>query len=232
MLRPTDLEVVQMAIPSPTPRSTPYTYATWLSKAMAGEHGCLYAGWFKSHFSVQGKRDINLDAWTAEHTAMVHDCAAEFRAEGYEVYLEGQNTLRVRGQGGAVLGGKPDLVAVMDETAVVVECKTGNPRTSDSLQVRLYMYLLSEWSTHPARECRRILGEVRYKPDRGEPLRLPHAAADGVADLMRRYMQVFLSPVPPLATPSFQECRFCELAGGVCMDAVTKEPEAVVVGWF
>ncbi len=181
---------------------------------------------------MQGKQDINLDAWTAEHTAMVRDVAAEFRARGYTVYLEAQNTIRVRGHGGAVLVGKPDIVAVKGDTAIVVDCKTGNPRTSDSLQVRLYMYLLGEFSTHPARGCRRILGEVRYKPDRGETLHLPHAAAAGVAGLMRRYMRVFLSPAPPLATPSFQECRFCELAGGVCMDAVEEEPEAVAVVWF
>lgn len=225
------LEVMQMANPSPIPRSSLYTYATWLSKAMAGERQCLYAGWFKSHFKVQGKQDANLDAWTAEHTAMVHDVAATFREAGYQVYLEGQNTLRVRGQGGAVLVGKPDIVVVEGDTAIVVDCKTGNPRTSDSLQLRLYMYLLSEWSTHPARGCRRMLGEVRYQLDKGETLYLPHAAADAVADLMKRYMHIFLSPAPPLATPSFAECRFCELAGGVCLDAVEEEPEAVV-GWF
>lgn len=221
-----------MAIPSPVPRSSPYTYATWLSKTMAGERQCLYAGWFKSHFKVQGKQDANLDAWTAEHTAMVHDCAAEFQAAGYRVYLEGQNSIRVRGSGGAVLAGKPDIVTVKGDTAIVIDCKTGQPRTSDSLQVRLYMHLLSAWSTHPARACSRILGEVRYQPDRGDILRLPHAAADGVADLMKRYMRVFLSPAPPVATPSFQECRFCELAGGVCLDAVEEEPDAVAVGWF
>ncbi len=159
---------------------------------MAGEHQCHYSGWFRSHFSFKAqKRDHNLDAWTAEHTAMVHDCASDFRAEGYEVYLEGQNSIRVRGSGGAVLVGKPDIVAVQDDTAVIVECKTGQPKTGDSIQVRLYMYLLSEWSTHPAKECRRVLGEVRYQPDRG----VPHAADDGVADLIRRYAGVSL-PYP------------------------------------
>lgn len=216
-----------MAIPLPVARSSPYTYATWLSKAMAGEHGCLYAGWFKSHFKVQGKRDINLDAWTAEHTAMVHDCAAEFRARGFTVHLESQNTLRVRGQGGAILGGKPDIVAVKGDTAIVVDCKTGSPKTSDSLQVRLYMYLLGEWSTHPARGCRRILGEVRYKREEDETVHLPHAAADGIAWLMRRYMKVFLDAAPPLPVPSYQECRFCELGKFFCPDRV--ETDVVIV---
>ncbi len=232
MLISTYLEVMHMAVPITVPRSSPYTYATWLSKVMAGDRQCFYSGWFKSHFKVQGKQDANLDAWTAEHTAMVHDVATEFRAKGFTVYLESQNTLRVLGQGGAVLVGKPDIVAVKGDTAIVVDCKTGQPRTSDSLQIRLYMHLLGEWSTHPARGCRRILGEVRYYPDKGETLHLPHAAADGVAALMKRYMQVFLSPAPPVATPGFQECRFCELAGGVCLDAVDEESGTVSVGWF
>ena len=94
------------------------------------------------------------------------------------------------------------------------------------------MHLLGEWSTHPARGCRRVLGEVRYGPDKGETLHLPHAAADGVADLMRRYLRVFLYPTPPQATPSFGECRFCELSSGRCPNAVLDEPETVTVGWF
>ncbi len=163
---------------------------------------------------------------------MLHDTAAEFRSNGYRIYLENQNTIRVKGQGGAILGAKPGLVAIKEDTAIIVDCKTGKPRTSESLQVRLYMYLLGQWSTHPARRCRRILGEVRYRTSKGETLALPHAAADGVADLLKGYMQVFLSPTPPEATPSFHECRFCELAGSVCLDAVTDEPEAVAVGWF
>lgn len=221
-----------MALPSPTTRPTPYIYATWVSRVMAGEHSCLYAGWFKSRYKVPGRQSVNLDAWTADHTAMLHEVAAEYRAGGYTVYLESQNTMRVRGSGGAILGAKPDLIAVKGDTAIVVDCKTGKPRTSDSLQVRLYMYLLGQWSTHPARRCNRILGEVHYHPDKGETQRLPHAAADGVGDLLRRYTQVFLSPTPPEATPSYHDCRFCELASTVCPDAVTDEPEAVVVGWF
>jgi hypothetical protein len=221
-----------MAFPAPIPRSSPYTYGTWLSKVMAGESQCLYAGWFKSHFKVQNKRDVNLDLWSAEHTAMVHDCAAEFHHDDYTVYLEEQNTIRVRGSGGAVLVAKPDIVAVKGETALVVDCKTGNPKTSDSLQVRLYMYLLGEWSTHPARGRKRTLGEVRYKPDRGETLRLPHAAADGVDQLMRRYMNVFIGAAPPLPVPSFRECRFCELGSFFCPDRVETDVTMVDTDLF
>ena len=221
-----------MAQPSPTPRPKPYIYATSVSKAMAGEHTCLYAGWFKGRYKVQGRRGVNLDIWTAEHTVMLHRTAAEFRLRGYQVYLETQNSLRIRGTGGAVLGAKPDLIAVKGDTAIVADCKTGQPRASDSLQVRVYMYLLSKWSAHPASHCQRILGEVRYKNDKGESLKLPHAAADGVAELLKHYMSVFLSATPPEATPSFGECRFCELSRGVCLDAVSDESEEMNAEWF
>lgn len=163
---------------------------------------------------------------------MVHDTAAELRASCFKVYLEDQNTMRVRGQGGAVLGCKPDIVAVRDETALVVDCKTGNPRASDTLQVRLYMHLLGEWSTHPAKRCSRILGEVRYQEDRGDPVRLPHAASDGVAELLRRYMRVFLADMPPAPLPSFHECRFCDLGVELCPNKIEEEPGAVQVDWF
>lgn len=94
------------------------------------------------------------------------------------------------------------------------------------------MHLLAAWSTHSASACTRVLGEVRYREDRGDTLHLPNAADDGIDKLMRRYMQAFLSPTPPEAMLSFGECRFCELAGGVCTDAVGEESEAVAVGWF
>ncbi len=111
-------------------------------------------------------------------------------------------------------------MAVKGDTAIVIDCKTGSPKTSDSLQVRLYMYLLSEWSTHPARGCQRILGEVRYKREEDETVHLPHAAADGITGLMRRYMNVFLGAAPPLPVPSYQECRFCEIGRVFCPDRI------------
>lgn len=222
-----------MRVPEFTARVTPYTYATWLTKAIAGEHHCHFSGWFKTHFMYpQTTRDPNLDQWTAEHTVMVHDAASEFRSAGCAVYIEAQSSLRIRGQHGAVLAGKPDIVAVKGDTAVVVDCKTGIPKASDSLQTRLYMYLLKEWSLHPARKCRRVLGEVRYKREEDETVRLPHAAADGVASLMRRYMRVFLNAAPPLPVPSYDECKFCELGRMFCPDRIETDVAAVETGLF
>ena len=218
---------------SPIPRSVPYTYVTWLSRVISGESQCHYAGWFKTHFTfAKVARDANLDAWAAAHTLMVHDAACDLKDGGYQVFLEEQNLVRVRGKGGAVLAGKPDIVAIKGDTALVVECKTGEPRTRDTLQTRLYLHLLGEWSTHPARGCGRILGEVRYDPEQADAVHLPHAAADGMAELVRRYMRVFLSPEPPVPVPSFRECRYCDLSKHLCPDRVEGEVQETETNLF
>ena len=87
------LDVSDGLYPSPVPRRGLYTYATWLSKAMAGEHQCHYAGWYKSHYKVRARRDIDLDAWNAEHNVMVQDAAAEYRRAGFEVFFVSQSRI-------------------------------------------------------------------------------------------------------------------------------------------
>ena len=126
--------------------------------------------------------------------------------------------------------GRPDVVAVKGNTAVIVDCKTGALKTSDSLQVRLYVYLLSEWSTHPARACSRVLGKVRYQGEEDGVLRLPHAAS--VAGLMRRYMNVFLNLASPLPVLSYDECSFCELGRFFSPDRIEVDTATMVVGLF
>ena len=43
---------------------------------------------------------------------------------GYTVYVENQNSFRLRGRQ-ATLGGKPDLIAVKNADAVIIDAKTG-----------------------------------------------------------------------------------------------------------
>lgn len=209
-----------------------YVHATWLSKSMAGEMSCLYPFWFKAHFKVPPKRNRNLDAWNADHSIMVNICVDEYRSAGYEVWVEPQNDLSVIGKGGAKLHGRADIIAVRDDTAIIVDCKTGVPKASDTLQLRLYMFLLHHSKTHPARHCTRILGEVRYKPETGRPIELPHAAWDGLFDQMKYYLDIILAPQPPIALPSANDCRFCDLAKVVCDDSIDEPPPPSEVDWM
>lgn len=215
------------------PRSTGlYVHVTWLSKAMAGEASCLYPFWFKAHFKVPPKRNRDLDSWNADHSVMVNVCAEDYRQAGYTVWVERQNDLSVIGKGGAKLQGFADIIAVKDDTAVIVDCKTGFPKASHTLQVRLYMYLLHHSKTHPARHCARIVGKVGYTSENGEAIALPHAAWDGLFDTMKYYLDIILAPAPPVALPSAGDCRFCELAKVVCDDSIDEAPEPSEVDWM
>jgi hypothetical protein len=156
-------------------RNQPYVWATWLSKVMAGEQTCLWASWFKAHYQDYPKVQSGFDLarWNVEHTRLLTRTRGELGALGAVVRVEAQNAFRYRHSSGAVLAGKPDLIALEDGEAVVIDCKTGRPRVSDQLQVQIYMYFLpacfSELSDYAVR------GRVVYADD---ALDIPPNAVD------------------------------------------------------
>ena len=56
--------------------------------------------------------------------------------------VEGPNSFKYRYVSGAVIAGRPDIIALDGGTALVCDCKTGRPRTADRIQVTIYLYLL------------------------------------------------------------------------------------------
>ena len=60
-------------------------------------------------------------------------------ALGYQVFTENQNSFRFRGKF-ATLAGKPDLVAIKDHDAVIINAKTGRPSPHHSAQILIYQY--------------------------------------------------------------------------------------------
>ena len=65
---------------------------------------------------------------------MVRARAAALKADGYTAFVEDQNKFTLKGRA-ATLGGMPDLVAVRGAGTLVVDCKSGKQRGSDSFQV-------------------------------------------------------------------------------------------------
>ena len=211
------LEVVRLKhIADPMPRTSPYMWATWLTKPMAAEQQCLFSSWFKAHFTyTKMSSDFNLAKWSAEHGAMVAARAKALEAEGYTVYLEDQNSFRVRGRGGAVLSGKPDIVAARGDELRVVDCKTGGQRHSDVMQVLLYMFVLSQPNGHQAYKGQTIVGEVMY---RGSSVELPLEAleAEVFKETLTRVVEVVVAPEAPEPAPSYRECKFCDISKVYC----------------
>ena len=132
------------------------TQITGLSKLMAGDNSCLFRPWFKSwHHSYKrlSGGGEGLATWQARHSLAVHELADRLEREGCQVFIEDQNWFDTRSSAsGSILTGKPDVIALHpDCTATVYDVKTGGPRLSDEIQVKLYVMLLprSEHSRWP-----------------------------------------------------------------------------------
>lgn len=207
------------------PREAPYIWVTWVSKLMAGELQCEWSAWFRAHHRYDRRpSDFNLAMWTADHAALVRDCAAASRTAGYDVRVEDQNAFKMRGRHDVVLSGKPDLVVEQDREVMIIDCKTGSPRVSDHMQVLIYMLILPYvrpiWKTVP------VHGRLQYRHDRVD---IPaHAVDDRFRERFRQTMAQIGGAAPLLRLPSYGECQFCDISRRDCPDRVDTPPPDVM----
>ena len=117
----------------PRPRESPYIWATWLARLLAGEASCEWASWFRSHHQDWAKPPSDFDStqWMLDHTALVNQARESREKLGYTVFTENQNSFRLRGKS-ATLAGKPDLIAVKGQDVVIIDAKTGKPGPAHS----------------------------------------------------------------------------------------------------
>jgi PD-(D/E)XK nuclease superfamily len=195
-----------------TPRDEPFVWVTWLSALLSGATTCEWAVWFKAHYSFAKRpRDGDLAKYQIEHTALLAQVRDRFRSDGYVVSTERQNEFKLRGSVG-VLAGRPDLVAVKDKLAWVIDVKTRSMKVSHRVQVMLYMWALPK--AFPAYRGLRFDG--RLVCPAGE-LDIP---ADEVDEPFVRRARDLLRQIcgdkPPMASPSPGECRHCEITAEDC----------------
>ena len=203
----------------------PYIWATWLARLLTGENSCEWAGWFKAQHEswscTKAPSNFNQSQWMLRHTDLLNRERGRWEEQGYAVYTEGQNSFALRGNA-AVIAGKPDLVAVKDSAAVIIDAKTGRPKASDAIQVALYMYAL------PRALARyrgfQFTGQVAY-PD--NDVEVPAGAVDqtfvqSLGALVRR----LASETPAVRVPTPGECRFCDITAADCPERMeSSEPE-------
>jgi hypothetical protein len=201
-----------------TKRKQPYIWVTWLSKIMAGEQACLWASWFRAHHQNYEKVDSGFDlaAWNLDHTRLLVETRADLMAAGAEVRVEGQNRFHYRYPSGVVLAGKPDLLALEEGEAVVLDCKTGRPRVSDRLQVQIYMAVLPacfpELANYPVRGC------VVYGD---HEIDIPPGAVDArFRKNLDYFVRLIASESPPPKAPNYRECLFCDITENDCSSRV------------
>ena len=202
------------------PRTATYLYATWISRYLTGDKSCLWACWFKANYQGFAKMPSEFDSarWNTEHTDLLNELVAELEERGCELFIERQNTFRVESpRSGAVIDGKPDLIAVFpDGRTVVYDVTTGKESASHIVQVQLYMYLLPRSDLTRWRGTK-FEGAVVYAD--GHQVDVPtDSIDDAFVARLTDFMQKMTSDMPPRRVASLAECGFCELTKGDCPD--------------
>lgn len=210
-----------------TERSSPYVWVTWLSKFMAGDVTCDWAPWFKSHYQDWPKApgDFDLASWKVNHTRLLRDLREKREAMGEQILFEHQTAFKYRRPDSRlVLAGKPDLATVDGSAVRVFDCKTGQQRASDVIQVQIYLYCLKQ--TNRAYQSKSVEGILVY-PDHivGVP---PYSVDDQFVSNFNYFLDVLDQEIPPLKLPSYMECRFCDISKDACPERI--EIEAADVG--
>lgn len=198
----------------PELRDSPYIHATWVAKLL-GEDQCQWKAWFKAHYSYQKRDDSGPpEGWIEEHSGMVQRQAAELKANNWDVFVEKEAKFRIEGNSGIVFGGAPDVIAIKDEQVHIVDCKTGQPRLSDSYQVLVYMYMVP--IGFPFAKGLTPTGKVQYKTD------IRTLAQE---DLDDEFKQTVIDTIhligadsEPPRVPSLKECDWCDITKDDCPD--------------
>jgi hypothetical protein len=209
---------------SPTERSNPFIWVSWLSKLMAGEKQCEWASWFRSHYIWEKvPSGLDLAKWTADHAQLLRARKAELEAEGFNVYAEDQNSFTLMGQTGIEVSGKPDLVAIRGQETYVEDCKTGTPRHSDHFQVLVYMLALPH--VEGPWKGRKLDGRIIYG---NAVVDVPASKIDaGLRELFRKTVLTIGGPEPARKAPSWGECRYCDISQADCPERIDIRTEAV-----
>ena len=202
-------------------RDTPYFWATWLARILAGDKSCEWAVWFKAHHQNWARQPSDFDqaTWLATHTAALNEQKQLWQESGHAVFVENQNAFRLQGHT-ATLAGKPDLIVERDERhSLIVDVKTGQEQPWHYLQVMLYMYALPR----AAERYRNVqlAGNIVY-PRR--TVRVPQDSVDqGFVHNLGSLITRLASAVPPPPVPSSQECRYCDITAEHCHQRIESD---------
>ena len=127
------------------------------------------------------------------------------------MYVENQNSFQLQGET-AIVPGKPDLVVMTGDDALIIDVKTGREQPSHRVQVMIYKFAIPR--ALPQYEDVSIAGEVAYpaRTVRVPMGALPNQFIEQLGSLIRRLG----SDTPAQRVPSPQECRFCDISKADC----------------
>lgn len=200
-------------------RREPYIWVTWLSRMMAGEASCNWSAWFKTNYPKRDEErvpsDFNLASWQIAHTRMLSELISEQRKEGKRIFKEQQFQFR---RPDLILAGKPDLIVFPSpEEIEIFDCKTGQQKVSDQVQVMIYMGCLPQ-SKGPWEGKKIRGGHIIYKKTIMEIP--PEAVNQKFTEDLSYFLAILTSKTPPEKNPSEHECRFCDISQKACPERV------------
>ena len=197
----------------PQKRFNLYATVTWLAELLANEKDCQYALWQRTHYQFE-KQPSTYDR--SEHDEMLIKRALQLQNEGFTVYVENQNSFKYRGQIFDIcVSGRPDIIAIKDNWAVVEDIKTGKRKDSHKMQVLLYMSMLP------------------FAPETQHLFKghIPHGRLvyrDGILDFpkwfvndkfrqrLQQLIAMLCNSQAPKSKPSDWECRYCPIPSTCC----------------
>jgi len=194
------------------PRKSPYIYVKWLADIMSGAVTCHWQSWFQSHNQLTEKQpsDFDLTGWIIDHTKMLTELKEKLIEEGYNPLIEQHIKHKIPNMN-AEISGKSDCIIEKEDKVIVYDCKTGKERTSDQVQVMLYMYILSK-GKYSGKE---IKGLVMYKDKEIEIPNLP----ENFEENFNFFVNILSLPKPPTKN-SGADCKFCKITKEDCLERV------------
>lgn len=148
------------------------------------------------------------------HTELMRRCTDELEAQGFDVAMEYQNEFRVRLHG-ATISGRPDLVGLRGEEALVVDAKAANPSQAHQAQVMLYIILL-KLAADMYRDVE-MSGQVYY--GEGNTVEVPGSDVDDdFKGVVTGLIERLAGKEAPRRVPSTAECRFCPIPKQYCLE--------------
>ena len=198
-------------------RDFPYIWATWLPRLLTGERSCEWAIWFKAHHRdwAQVPSDFDQTESLLTHSSLLNEKKSQWEARRQKVYVEGQNSFRLRGQS-TTLAGRPDLIVVRSNDALIIDVKAGREQPSHFVQIMIYMYALPR--ALPQFQHAKLAGEVVYPTGtRRVPMGSLHTQfKTDLGALIRR----IAADKPAARVPSEHECRFCDITLEDCTERI------------
>ena len=202
-------------------REHPYIWATWLPRLLTGENSCEWAIWFKAHHQnwIKVPSDFNQAEWMLTHTSLLNEKKSQWEARCQHVYVEGQNSFRLRGQS-ATLAGRPDLIVVRSNDALIIDIKAGREQPAHFVQIMIYMYALPR--ALPQYQHAKLAGEVVY-PTRTARVPMGSLHTQFKTDLGALIRRI-AADSPAARVPSEHECRFCDITAEDCTARIDSDP--------